>query len=143
MRVKECMCSSVVQATPDTTLSDIAKLMSSNKVGSVPICNTQNNVVGFITDRDIITRCIANNLNCANTKASDIMNTEVIKTTPDTKVEEACRCMSENQIRRLPVIEDGQIVGMLTMGDLAQSNHVPTKEVGETLECICHKSNNC
>ena len=143
MRVKECMCSSVVQATPDTTLSDIAKLMSSNKVGSIPICNTQNHVVGFITDRDIITRCIANNLNCANTKASDIMNTEVIKTTPDTDIKEACECMSKNQIRRLPVIEDGQIVGILSMGDLAQSSHVSNKEVGQTLEYICDKKHNC
>lgn len=143
MRVKDCMCDSVVQATPETTLSDIAKLMSSNKVGSIPICNNQNHVVGFITDRDIITRCIANNLNCSNTKASDIMNTQVIKTTPDTDVQDACKCMSENQIRRLPVIENGQIVGMLTMGDLAQNTHVSTKEVGQTFECICDKHGNC
>ncbi len=143
MRVKDCMTNTVVQASPETTLSDVAKLMSSNKVGSIPICNHQNHVVGLITDRDIITRCIANNLNCANTKASDIMNTEVIKTTPDTDLDEACKCMAENQIRRLPVIEDGQIVGMLSMGDLAQNNNVSTTKVGQTFECICDQVCNC
>ncbi len=137
MRVKDCMTHNVVQASPDSTLSEVAKLMSSNKVGSIPICNNHNHVVGLITDRDIITRCIANNLNCANTKASDIMNTEVIKTTPDTDLDEACKYMAENQIRRLPVIQDGEIVGMLSVGDLAQNNNVSTKQVGETFECIC------
>ena len=137
MRVKDCMTHNVVQASPDSTLSEVAKLMSSNKVGSIPICNNHNHVVGLITDRDIITRCIANNLNCANTKASDIMNTEVIKTTPDTELDEACKYMAENQIRRLPVIQDGEIVGMLSVGDLAQNNNVSTKQVGETFECIC------
>ena len=143
MRVKDCMTHSVVQATPETTLSDVAKLMSSNKVGSIPICNKQNHVVGFITDRDIITRCIANNLNCSNTKASDIMNTEVIKTTPDTDLEEACKTMSENQIRRLPVIQDGEIVGMLSVGDLAQNTHISTMKVGQTIEHICNFTDNC
>lgn len=143
MRVKDCMTHSVVQAAPETTLSDVAKLMSSNKVGSIPICNKQNHVVGLITDRDIITRCIANNLNCSNTKASDIMNTEVIKTTPDTDLEEACKTMSENQIRRLPVIQDGEIVGMLSVGDLAQNSHVSTNKVGQTMEYICDLTDNC
>lgn len=143
MRVKDCMTNSVVQASPETTLSDVAKLMSSNKVGSIPICNNHNNVVGMITDRDIITRCIANNLNCSNTKASDIMNTEVIKTTPDTDLNEACKIMAENQIRRLPVIHDGEIVGMLSVGDLAQNIHVTSNKVGETFECICDLYGNC
>lgn len=143
MRVKECMTNSVVQASPETTLSDVAKLMSSNKVGSIPICNNHNNVVGIVTDRDIITRCIANNLNCSNTKASDIMNTEVIKTTPDTELNEACKIMAENQIRRLPVIQDGEIVGILSVGDLAQNIHIPSSQVGETFECICNLYGNC
>lgn len=137
MRVKECMCKKVVRATSDTNLQEIAKLMQENDVGCVPICNQENNVIGFVTDRDIITRCIANNKKCDQTKASDIMTTKVIKTTPDTEVDEATQTMSNNQIRRLPVIENNQIVGMLTIGDLAQNTQVPTKEVGTTMECIC------
>lgn len=137
MRVKECMCQKVVRATSDTTLTEIAKLMQENDVGCVPICNQENNVIGFVTDRDIITRCVANNKNCGQTKASDIMITKIIKTTPDTEINDATQTMSKNQIRRLPVIENNQIVGMLTIGDLAKNNDVSIKEVGNTVECIC------
>ena len=143
MRVKECMSHDVVQASPETVITDVAKLMSSNKVGSIPICNHQNHVIGLITDRDIITKCIANNLNCSITPVSVVMNTEVIKTTPDTEINEACRTMAENQIRRLPVIQDGEIVGMLSVGDLAQSDHISSSTVGQTFERICDLYNNC
>ena len=137
MRVKDCMCKKVVRATSDTTLNEIAKLMQENDVGCVPICNQENNVIGFVTDRDIITRCVATNKNCSQTKVSDIMTTNVIKTTPDTELDSATETMSHNQIRRLPVIENNQIVGMLTIGDLAQSQKVQPQEVGDTMECIC------
>lgn len=137
MRVKDCMCRHVVQATPETNLKEIAKLMESNEIGCVPICNNESRVIGFVTDRDIITRCVATSKNCADTKASEIMTTHVIKTTPDTDAGEAARTMSTNQVRRLPVIEDGKIVGMLSIGDLARNNNVPTSHVGMVLEQIC------
>ena len=137
MRVKDCMCRHVVQATPETNLKEIAKLMESNEIGCVPICNNESRVIGFVTDRDIITRCVATSKNCADTKASEIMTTHVIKTTPDTDAGEAARTMSTNQVRRLPVIEDGKIVGMLSIGDLARNNNVSSSNVGMTLEQIC------
>ena len=137
MRVKDCMCRHVVQATPETNLKEIAKLMESNEIGCVPICNNESRVIGFVTDRDIITRCVATSKNCADTKASEIMTTHVIKTTPDTDAGEAARTMSTNQVRRLPVIEDGKIVGMLSIGDLARNNNISSSNVGMTLEQIC------
>ena len=142
MRVKDCMCNNVVRATSETTLEKVAKLMQENDVGCVPICNQENNVIGFITDRDIITRCIANGKNCAQTKASDIMTTKVIKTTPDTQIDDATQTMSKNQIKRLPVIENNQIVGIISIGDLAKNQEISTEEVGETVECICGCHNN-
>lgn len=141
MRVKECMCDKVVKATSDTTLEEIAKLMQENDVGCVPICDNEDNVVGFITDRDIITRCVANNKNCSQTKASDVMTKKIIKTTPDTEIDEVQKTMSHNQIKRLPVIENNRIVGIITIGDLAQNTEVPTKDVGATVECICACTN--
>ena len=142
MRVKDCMCQKVVRATSDTTLEQIAKLMQENDVGCVPICNEENNVIGFITDRDIVTRCVATNKNCAQTKASDVMTKKVIKTTPDTELEDATQTMSDNQIKRLPVIENNQIVGILSVGDLAKNKKVSCEEVGSTVECICVEHNN-
>ena len=81
---------------------------------------------------------MATNKNCGQTIASDIMTTKVIKTTPDTEIEEATQTMSTNQIRRLPVIENNQIVGMLSIGDLAKNQNIQPREVGDTMECICH-----
>lgn len=138
MRVKDCMCYNVVQATPDTTVTDVAKLMDENKVGCIPICR-ENRIIGFVTDRDIITRGVACNKDCNTTKISDIMNVNVIKITPDTELDDAINVMAKNQIRRLPVIEDNKIIGLLTLGDLAQNVDVEPEEIGHTLECICSR----
>ena len=140
MRVKDCMCyKEVVQATPETNLQQVAELMNQNHVGCIPVCKEQK-VVGFVTDRDIVTRAIANSLDCSNTKVSDIMNTDVIKTTPDTDIGDALETMKKNQIRRLPVIQNNKIVGILSMGDIAIT--LDEEDVGDTLGCIC-EDNDC
>ena len=135
MRVKDCMGErELVQATPDTNLNEIAKLMDTNHIGCIPICNEQK-VVGLVTDRDIVIRAISANMDCNNTKVSDIMNTNIVKTTPDTSIEDALDVMEKNKIRRLPVIEDNKLIGMLSIGDLA--NNLSEVDVGYTLSCIC------
>lgn len=135
MRVKDCMgIREVVQAQPETNLQQIAQLMNQNHVGCIPVCQEEQ-VVGLVTDRDIVTRAIAANLNCANTKVSDIMNTKIIKTTPDTEIDEALQTMKKNQVRRLPVIENNKIVGILSMKDLAEC--LDEEETGEAISCIC------
>lgn len=135
MRVKDCMgIKTVVQATLDVNVTKIAELMNDNHVGCIPVCNEET-VVGLVTDRDIVTRAIAGKLDCNNTKVSDIMNTKIIKTTPDTDICEALETMKKNQIRRLPVIENNKIVGILSIGDISQNFN--ELECGETLGCIC------
>ena len=137
MRVKDCMCNHLVKAAPETSITDAAKLMNSHKIGCLPVCTPENDVVGMVTDRDIITRAVACDKNCKETKLSDIMTINVIKTTPDTDVEYATRIMSNNQIRRLPVVEENKIVGVLSLGDIAQNDEIPCEDVGITLEGIC------
>lgn len=135
MRVKDCMgIKEVVQATPETNLQQVAALMNQNHVGCIPICQEEQ-VVGLVTDRDIVTRAVASSLDCSSTKVSDIMNTKIIKTTPDTDIDEALETMKKNQIRRLPVIEDNKIVGILSMGDIAVT--LDEEETGEAFSCIC------
>ncbi|MBR2289326.1 MAG: CBS domain-containing protein, partial [Clostridia bacterium] len=124
----------VVQATPETNLQQVAALMNQNHVGCIPICQEEQ-VVGLVTDRDIVTRAVASSLDCSSTKVSDIMNTKIIKTTPDTDIDEALETMKKNQIRRLPVIEDNKIVGILSMGDIAVT--LDEEETGEAFSCIC------
>ncbi len=146
MRVKECMCEDVCFVTSDATIKEVAKIMADNQVGAVPVCDEKNQVLGFVTDRDIVLRAVSTGKDTAKTKISDIMSSEIIKTTPDTKLEDASDVMCINQVRRLPVIENNKIVGILSMGDLARNNDVESKEVGKVVENICQcdfKSKNC
>jgi len=113
----------------------------------MPVCDTNNNVVGIITDRDITLRCVACDKDVNSTPISDIMTTSVCCCGCDTDVQEATKLMSDMQVRRIPVLDNNKIVGMLTLGDLANSRSVSAKEVSDTVENICkcgrNSKNNC
>lgn len=135
MSLNVCYCN------PESTVKDVAKLMCDNHVGCVPVCDNNKNVVGVITDRDVILRTIACDKDATATPVSDIMTCKVCCCTPETSVDEATKLMSDLQIRRIPVVQNNQIVGILTLGDLANNDSkVGAKEVCNTLECICNCS---
>ena len=136
MRVKECMCKNLISVTPDTTLKDVAKLMEENKIGSIVVCDKEGRCEGFLTDRDIVLRGVSCGKDCSCTKVSDVMTTNVIKTTADTDVRYACEVMAKNQVKRLPVIENGKVIGVLTLGDIANNNEISTENFGETASQI-------
>ena len=146
MKVKDCMCGEVYCVKPETTVNEIAKLMEKNHIGCVPVCNNDNTVVGVITDRDIILRTVACDKDVKTTKASDIMTCNVCTCNENDDIWEAERKMAENQIRRIPVVDNNKIIGILTLGDLAH------QETGDdhfcsTIEIICEcggqAKNNC
>ena len=138
MKVKECMCSEVWAAKPETTIYDVAKLMETNKIGCVPICDANNTLVGIITDRDIVLRGVGANKNTQTTPVSEIMTTNICTCTPEEDVDDAECKMSQNQVRRIPVLQDDKIVGILTLGDLAHyNNEIGKKEVCNTISNIC------
>lgn len=143
MKVKDCMCKEVVFVKPDCNTEECAKLMCENHIGCIPICDDSKKVVGLVTDRDIVLRTIGCGKESKNTPVSDIMTCNVTCCTPETDIQAAERTMSENQTRRIPVMENNKIVGILTLGDLAKNKEVNTKDLCETLEniCDCDKKN--
>ena len=142
MKVKDCMCNEVSYLTPESTIKDCAKLMCNNHIGCIPVCDTNKNVVGLVTDRDVILRGIACDKDINTTKISDIMTCKVCCCKEDEEIEQAEKLMSENQIRRLPVVdENNKIIGIVTLGDLCMKENVNTEQVCQTLENIC-KTNN-
>lgn len=141
MKVDQCMCKNVVCANQDTTITDIAKLMSDNHIGCVPICDFNKNVVGVITDRDITLRTVACGKDANTTKASEIMTTKVYKVNPTAEVSEASKVMCDCQVKRVPVIEGNTLVGIITLGDLANNNDISSNEVCNTVEGICNCKN--
>ena len=139
MKVKDCMCGEVCCVKPETKVYEIAKLMNENHIGCVPVCDQNNCIVGMITDRDIILRSIACDKDVKSTNASDIMTCNVCTCNQNDDISDAERKMAKNQIRRIPVVDNNKVIGMLTLGDLAHYN----EEIGEdyfctTVEDICN-----
>ena len=148
MKVKDCMTGEVYCVKPNTTACEIAKLMEKNHIGCVPVCDEQNCIVGMVTDRDIILRSIANNKDVKTTTASEIMTTNICTCNENDEVCNVEKKMSTNQIRRIPVVDNNKVIGMLTLGDLAHYNkEIGQEEIGNTIEDICQcggqAKNNC
>ena len=143
MKVKDCMCNEVVFVKPDCDAEECARLMCENHIGCVPVCDDSNKVVGLVTDRDILLRTIGCGKEIKHTPISDIMTCNVTCCTPDQEVNDAEKMMGTNQVRRIPVMENNKIVGMLTLGDLAKNKEVNTEGLCITLEniCDCDKKN--
>lgn len=138
MKVKECMCNKVFSCTPSTSVYDAAKIMQNEHVGCVPICDQEGCMVGMITDRDIVLRCVASEKNVKETPLSDVMTTNVCTCNPDDDMQDAQGKMASEQIRRLPVVEDGKVVGILTLGDIAKNDiELGQEEVSDTINNIC------
>ena len=136
MKVKDCMCDEVCCATPNSTIQECATMMCNKHIGCVPVCDNTQNVVGLITDRDIILRCVACNKDPKSTPISEIMTCNPCCCTPEVEVTEAEKLMSENQVKRIPVVENNKIVGILTLGDLAANAQVDDNGVDNTLNTI-------
>lgn len=141
MKIKECMCDNVMWLKPEDTIAECAKLMCKTHIGSVPICDDNQKVVGFVTDRDILLRAVACDKDTCNVKLSDIMTTNVCCCDANNEVEAATKMMADNHIRRIPIVENDKIVGILTLGDLAQNDSISDKKVITALENICKCDN--
>ena len=134
MKIIEIMTKDVSTVEPDTTLEEIALLMRNEDVGAVPVLEG-NELLGIVTDRDIVVRCIAEGEHPSEMCADDILTGDIETVHPDTDVKEAAELMSSRQIRRLPVVENGRLVGMVSLGDIAVRQHNETVS-GETLEGV-------
>lgn len=141
MKVKDCMCHLVYSVLPTTTVCDCARLMEEKHIGCVPVCNCNNEILGLITDRDLILRAIANNKNINDTAVSDLMTTNVCCCDSNTDVIDVQKKMSENQVRRIPIVEDGKVIGIVTLGDLTKNKNINNSEVVSILENICNTNN--
>lgn len=117
MQIKRIMTSNVSILEPNSTIGDAARIMRDLNVGSIPVCQGRK-PVGIITDRDITIRSIANGGD-SNTPVNQVMSSKLVSGSPDMNDEEAARLMAENQIRRLPIVQNGELIGIISLGDLA------------------------
>jgi CBS domain-containing protein len=118
MNVRKIMTTDITKATPENTLVYVATMMRDEDIGSLPIVDG-NGLIGIITDRDIVIRAIADGKDPSTTKVEEVLSEELESVEPDTDVTDAADLMASRRIRRLPVVEDGQLVGMVSLGDIA------------------------
>lgn len=137
MNVKECMKKEVCYCTPSTKIIDVAKLMKDNHVGCIPVCDDSKEIVGLVTDRDIILRSVACDKDVNTTPISDIMTCDVCCCDCNKEVSEATKLMSDLQIRRIPIVDENKVIGILTLGDIANDKGINNTEVEKTVGCIC------
>lgn len=134
MQIKDVMTKSVASLNPDDTVEHAAQLMKEHDVGSIPVCKGEE-VIGIVTDRDITLRCVAQGENTKKQSIREVMTSNPVTTAPTTDIHDAARIMSERQIRRLPVVENGNLVGIVALGDLAVEP-VLHNEAGDALKDI-------
>jgi CBS domain-containing protein len=134
MKVKDIMTRSVAYVNPASTVTEAAQLMQKHNVGSIPVCD-QNGVIGIVTDRDIVVRNIAHGKNPTQTPVKDVMTSSVTTVTPDMDISEVTRMMASSQVRRVPVVENNRLVGIVSLGDVATDAKFQT-EVSGTLSEI-------
>ncbi len=117
------------------TVLEAAELMNAHKVGSVVVLHgVGGEMVGILTERDILTRVVAQRRDPASTRVAEVMTRSVLTCRPSTKLNEARLVMRERRIRHLPVVDQGELVGMLSIGDLNQAEHSVLVETIQTME---------
>lgn len=134
--IKDIMTTDVETVTLKDNVYEVAVLMAKNDIGFVPVVDGKK-LIGVITDRDLVVRGYAEK-NEGSTKVEKVMSDAVTTITPDTSVDDAAKLMAKNQIRRLPVVENGNLVGVVAIGDLAVSDKFDD-EAGQALSKISEK----
>ncbi|MCH5583596.1 CBS domain-containing protein [Shimazuella sp. AN120528] len=116
-KLRDIMSTDIAHLSPDDNLFEAATMMRDENVGMIPVCEN-GQLKGIITDRDIVTRGIAEKKPNSST-LHDIMSSQLVYGTPEMSVDEAAQKMAEAQIRRLPIVDQNQLIGVVSLGDLA------------------------
>jgi CBS domain-containing protein len=158
LRCRDIMTRELVVATRDTTVVEVSRMMKQEDVGVIPVVEydapagngrtegsernyqdrnyARGKLIGLITDRDIVVRCVADTKDCASVRAEDIMSVDIHTARPNDRVVDVIRKMGDKQVRRIPVCNDnGYLVGMISMADVAIETR-QDRELNDALEEI-------
>lgn len=148
MLVKDLMTTGISCVKADASLVQVARQMRRENIGAVPVCNDMGEVLGIITDRDLVLRAAArfsgtgqdadgvSGQSAAETlRAGDVMTTQIVTAAPEMNTHQAALLLAKHQIRRLPVTKNGKLVGMLSIADIARKR-IYADEAGDALSAI-------
>jgi len=137
---RDIMSSNTECAQVTDNLAEVAKKMRDLEVGALPICGEDNRLKGMITDRDIVVKCVADGGDPNSTTVESFVEDKPVTIGADDSVEEALKTMTSHGVRRLPVIDGHDLIGMVSQADIAKN--LPEEQVGELVEAISSGSAN-
>jgi CBS domain-containing protein len=133
-RAADIMSKDITMIREDETVRDAAERLAGDDIGVLPICDKDKQLRGMLTDRDIVVHVIARGKDPASTMARELEQGEIVTLRRDDSVEHACDLMAQYKVRRLPVVEDGRVVGMVSQADVAKN--VRPEQAGRMLTQI-------
>ena len=123
MKICDIMSDRVISIGMDEPVSAAARLLKSHNIGAVPVCSGDGKLRGIVTDRDIVLRCVAADADPNTTPVKEIMSRGILTAQPFEDAEKAAMLMSQDQVRRLPVLDNGRLVGIVALSDLARNSN--------------------
>ncbi|RWZ60722.1 CBS domain-containing protein [Halobacillus fulvus] len=135
--VKDIMTRDVSVCRTEDTIRDAAMIMKEKNVGAVPVCDPDGHLMGMVTDRDLVLRGYAAQ-QPDSAKIQQVMSDRMYQCTPESTLQEASQIMAEHQIRRLPVVENGKLAGILSLGDLSVEE-MSDQAAGQALQEISER----
>lgn len=119
MTLRDVMTQPVIRIQEEETVAVAARMLTRYNIGALPVCGRDGRLHGLVTDRDIVTRCLASGRAPEKTMVKDVMTGTVVTARADMNTALAASLMGREQIRRLPVTENGRLCGMVSLGDLS------------------------
>ena len=135
MKLRDIMSSQVVRIHPQESVAVAARTLAQHNIGALPVCGNDGRVMGVVTDRDLVIRCLAAGQSPEKTQVQQVMTSAVVSAAPEMETSAAAHLMGQRQIRRLPVVEDGKLCGMVSLGDLAAREET-AYDAADALESI-------
>lgn len=142
MKVRDIMTTHVVRIGSEEPVEAAARALTHYNVGMLPVCGPDGRLCGVVTDRDLVTRILSAGRSAKEVKVKDVMTGRLVTIGPDAHASSAAGIMGKEQVRRLPVVENGKLCGMVTLGDLAateEGNLDAADALMEITSNICKK----
>lgn len=122
MKVSDIMTKNVIRISPEESAEVAARTLTHYNIGALPVCGSDGRLCGVVTDRDLVIRCMASGKQPTQTAVKNVMTGQVLSVEPDMDASAAAQLMGSRQVRRLPVVENGKLCGMISLGDIARQN---------------------
>lgn len=136
MKIRDVMTDAVIKIHPEETVAVAARTLTRYNIGVLPVCGNDGSLCGVVTDRDLVTRCLASGKTPEQTRVREVMTGHVVSAKPEMDTGAAAHLMGRQQVRRLPVVENGKLCGMISLGDLANRSEC-NPDAADALGDIC------